>query len=141
MHQRSIHFFGNHTALLLRPNPDFSVKLIATVNVVSIIIMVYELASTSYLIDHLNSKFEFGRLQGLFSYSKEAGYYVIAATFYLFTVSRFSMFNMTTLILLAILSGTRTAMLFVLAVCTIKFINSVKIMFVNGSLKCSFLMH
>lgn len=99
-------------------------KMIKIINFFTICIMIYEVSSTSYLIEIVNRKFEFGRLQGLFSYSKEAGYYVIAATFYLFTVRQLKIFCMLTLLAIAILSGTRTAMLFMSVVILIIFVNS-----------------
>ena len=121
--------------LLLKPNINFCVKFVAIVNVITIIIMVYELQSSSYLIGQANSEFVFGRLQGLFSYSKQAGYYAIAATFYLFTVRRFTSLNMFTLISIAILSGTRTAILFIIAVLIIQAFTKIKIRIAKSKLR------
>ena len=56
--------------------------------------------------------FEFGRLQGLFSTSKETGYFAISA----FILSRVFLKERNildvALILVAVLSGTRTAIIF-----------------------------
>ena len=110
---------------LIKSYFNISVKLIATLNFFTISIMIYELVSFSYFIDLENNKFEFGRLQGLFSYSKEAGYYVIAASFYLFTVRRLTTSSILGLLAIATLSGTRTAILFVISILFIKFMNGI----------------
>lgn len=127
-------FLAIMIGFLLRPNINFCVKLIYAVNILTIIVMIYELSSLTYLVSQVNSKFEFGRLQGLFSNSKEAGYYAIAATFYLIVTKRFTSFNLFALFLIAILSGTRTAILFIIAVGIIKIFFALKSRFTKHTL-------
>lgn len=128
-------FLAIMLGLLLKNNITSCARYIAIVNVSTVVIMLYELSTFSYLIDQLNNKFEFGRLQGLFSNSKEAGYYTIAATYYLFSVKRLTRLSMLALISIATLSGTRTAILFILVVVIVQVVASVKIRIAKGIIK------
>lgn len=121
--------------LLLKSKNNMCVRYILVLNIVTIIIMFYEFLNFTYFIDTKNQKFEFGRLQGAFSYSKEAGYYAIAATFYLYIMKHLSNVNIICLLLIGILSGTRSAILFIVALIVVQIITQIKLRISKDRLK------
>ena len=90
-------------------------RWIVLTSILCITVMLYELIDGEYFIQINEAKFEFGRLQGLFSTSKEAGFFAIAAFILSRLLSKGKMSLDVIFILIAVLSGTRTAIIFITA--------------------------
>lgn len=103
-------------------NIDSTIKILKFLVVVNFIAMVYEVISFEYIINIVeNNKYEFGRVQGLFSYSKETGYFLLI-TFVFLRYFDVSMFYKIILILSATMSGSRTAIIAILFILFIDYI-------------------
>lgn len=103
-------------------NIDNTIKILKFLVVVNFIAMVYEVISFEYIINMVEgNKYEFGRMQGLFSYSKETGYFLLI-TFVFLRYFDVSMFYKIILILSAIMSGSRTAIIAILFILFIDYI-------------------
>ena len=103
-------------------NTNKILNLLKIVVILNFIAMVYEVLSEKYIINIiLENQYEFGRMQGLFSYSKEAGYFILIS--FLF-VRYFNNSFILKIILLfsSVLSGSRTSMLFILIIMLIDYI-------------------
>lgn len=95
---------------------DSIINIIKFIIVVNFFIMLYEVISLEYIIKIVESnEYVSARMQGLFSYSKEAGYFLLIVFIFLryFSVS---MFYKILILLSSVMSGSRTA---ILAVCFI----------------------
>lgn len=99
--------------LLLSDNIEFLKKILSYVLVINIILMYLEFINGEYLINIVDAnKFELGRYQGLFSYSKETSFFLVI-TFLLFRFLDMSMIYRIIFFISSIFTGSRTSMLFI----------------------------
>lgn len=109
-------------ATLFFKNLENTMKVLKFIVIVNFIAMIYEMVTFEYIINIVAAnKYEFGRMQGIFSYSKEAGYFLLISFVFLryFNVS---MFYKVLILFSSILSGSRTAMVVILLILIIDYI-------------------
>lgn len=103
-------------------NIDETIKILKVVVIVNFFIMLYEVINFEYLIQIVEAnKYEFGRMQGLFSYSKEAGYFLLIAFIYM-RYFDISMFYKIIILLSSVLSGSRTAIVAIVFILLVDYI-------------------
>lgn len=116
-------------------------NILKFVIVVNFLVMLYEFFSYTYLINIVEvNKYEHGRLQGLFSYSKEAGFFLFMAFLYGRNCGMSFCFKII-LFVSAMMSGCRTAILFialVLFIDSVFFLKTIRNTFRNFFLKKMF---
>lgn len=84
--------------------------------IINFLIMIYELISFKYLINIVSeNKFEIGRYQGLFSYSKESSYFILIAYLYLRYFNSLGIYKWI-ILFSAFLTGSRTSIIFILLI-------------------------
>ena len=86
-----------------------SIKIIILINLLA---QILELVNGDYIISNENVQFELGRYQGLFSYSKETSFFLIFSYLLLRKASNFRFFLLP-ILLSALLTGSRTSLLFI----------------------------
>ena len=101
-------------------------KLIITFLKIALIInfsiMIYELISFKYLINIVSeNKFEIGRYQGLFSYSKENSYFILITYLYLRYFNSLGIYKWI-ILFSAFLTGSRTSIIFILVIILLDYI-------------------
>lgn len=97
-------------------------KLLKIVIIVNLLVMLYEFFSFQYVINIVvENRYEFGRMQGLFSYSKEAGYFIVMAFLFVRFFDNSFIFKII-LFLSAVLSGSRTPIIFIAIIMFIDYI-------------------
>ena len=85
------------------------IKILVLVNLGA---QIFELSYGEYIISNENVRFELGRYQGLFSYSKETSFFLLFGYLILRKASGFRFF-LWPLLLSALLTGSRTSLLFI----------------------------
>lgn len=106
---------------------DLIYKVLRVVLVINFLVMTYELMTYEYLIKVIEeNKYEHGRLQGLFSYSKECGFFLFMVFLY---VKKYSsgLFIKSIIIASSLMSGSRTVILFVGFIILLDFVLSFQV--------------
>ena len=99
--------------MLVGDNIVFLKKILALLLIINFLIMLYEISSQEYFITIVAAnEFEPGRYQGLFSYSKEASYFLVS-TFLLFRHLGTSLSINLIFLMSSVLTGSRTSMIFI----------------------------
>lgn len=107
-------------ATLFFKNIDVVIKILKPVLIINFLFMFYEVISFEYIINIVEeNKYEFGRMQGIFSYSKETGYFLLI-TFIFLRHFNISIFYKLLILVSSVMSGSRTA---IIAVSTILIID------------------
>ncbi|MEH0667492.1 hypothetical protein H4F18_14380 [Vibrio scophthalmi] len=108
---------------------DVIYKVLRVVLVINFFVMIYELVNHDYLIKVVEeNKYEPGRLQGLFSYSKECGFFLFMAFLYVRKYQA-GLYIKSIVIASSLMSGSRTAMIFVGFIILFDFFLSLQINF------------
>ncbi|WP_281630276.1 hypothetical protein [Vibrio sp. St2] len=108
---------------------DVIYKVLRIVLVVNFLVMTYELATHDYLIKVVaENKYEHGRLQGLFSYSKECGFFLFFAFLYVRKYQS-GLFIKSIVIASSLMSGSRTVILFVGFIILLDFFLALRVKF------------
>ena len=90
----------------------YFVEVLKSLLIINLLVQIYEVFNGEYLISNPNVYFEIGRYQGVFSYSKETAYFLMFA--YIFVrKSKHSLLFLFVSLFSAVLTGSRTAQLFV----------------------------
>lgn len=104
-------------------------KVLRVVLVINFLVMTYELMTYEYLIKVIEeNKYEHGRLQGLFSYSKECGFFLFMTFLYVRKYSA-GLFIKSIVIASSLMSGSRTVILFVGFIVLLDFVLSFQVKF------------
>jgi len=100
-------------ATLFLKNIEQIIRILKIIIIINFVIMIYEVITFEYIINIVEvNKYQFGRMQGLFSYSKEAGYFLLI-TFIFIRYFNVILFYQLIIFLSSFMSGSRTAMLFI----------------------------
>ena len=92
-------------------------------------VMIYEFFTGDYLIRSVEvNNYEYGRLQGIFSYSKEVGYFILMAFLYIRKYNA-GFFIKSIVIASSLMSGSRMAMIFIAFIMILDFVFSLRMKF------------
>lgn len=109
-------------ATLFLKNIKELIRILKFVIILNFIAMFFEVVSFSYIINIVEAnKYEFGRMQGIFSYSKEAGYFLLIAFIFL-RYFNISIFYKIILLLSSVMSGARTAIIAIIFILLVDYI-------------------
>ena len=107
------YFYCLILGILVADNIVFFKKILSWVIIGNLLIIVYEIFNQEYFINIVAAnKFEPGRYQGLFSYSKEVSYFLVSA-FLLFRHLGTSLIMNLIFLISSIFTGSRTSMIFI----------------------------
>jgi hypothetical protein len=105
-------------------NYDSFIKVLKILIYINFFVMIYEIVSLKYLFDlGLGGIYQIDRVKGLFSYSKEAGSFLLMASL-LFRKNNFLILII--LLLSSIMTGSRTPVLFISVLLIIEYIYYIK---------------
>ena len=98
------------------------IKLLKISLIINFSIMIYELINFKYFINIISeNKFEIGRYQGLFSYSKENSYFIFMSFLFLRYFNSLGWYKWL-ILFSSFLTGSRTSMIFVLSIMSIDYV-------------------
>ena len=107
------YFYCLILGILMSDNIFYLKKILSWVLIINLLIMIYEIFKFEYFINIISvNKFELGRYQGLFSYSKEASYFLVTS-FLLFRHFGISLSMKLIFLISSIFTGSRTSMVFI----------------------------
>lgn len=126
-HSNLAPFIAIIIALSFYRNNEVINNVLKVVVVINFLVMTYEFFASDYLIKVVEgNKYEPGRLQGLFSYSKECGFFLFMS-FIFIRKYKASAFIKLIIFASSLMSGSRTVILFVLFVISMDLILSIRV--------------
>jgi len=134
------YFYCLILGILISDNIFYLKKIMSWVIIINLLIMIYEIFKFEYFINIVSAnKFEIGRYQGLFSYSKEASYFLVIS-FLLFRHLGTSLSMKLFFLISSIFTGSRTSIIFIVFILVIDFLLKIdfKIIFAKQTIKYFF---
>lgn len=112
-HTDNAYYFAIIFGLIISDNIFTLKKYLTYIIIINFIVMIYEILNFKYFINLVAAnKFELGRYQGLFAYSKETSFFLVVS-FLLFRHFNTSFIFKLLLLISSIFTGSRTSMIFI----------------------------